>query len=279
MVALIEKLDNIPKTAHRARGATSPASAPVQLRSNSLSRIEFRRNNYDNRRRLGSCSRDPIGYRAQDPNLSCFVYSRPLVLWDPSGLKCTIWVPITHGPRGQWIPFWKETIDEIDALNPDFDTCDKIAPVCCWIKDGVRRCRYRFGDDDVIPRSWPDDWEDVIDTTKKKGRREILQIFKHYLPKAMLECCSPINRENKDEKKKCNCNECKVVFVCHPDMVPYMDDFVDAQDPKLPNTKNFCGKLVGKDQNGNNVYEPIPRVWTFDCRSKAWTDKEGDVPK
>jgi hypothetical protein len=86
MVALLEKTDYTVKTAHRARGATSPYSAPVQLRSNSANRIEFRRFTYDNRRRLESCSRDPIGFEGSRFNLTTYVRGRPTKLVDPFGL-------------------------------------------------------------------------------------------------------------------------------------------------------------------------------------------------
>lgn len=175
---------------------------------------------------------------------------------DPSGLECTVWIPITHGPRGIWIDEWKKTIDEIDDQDPEFDKCDMIGPVCCWVDQGVRRCKYRFGPN-VIPESWPDDWEDVIDTSTGKGKSQILKIFKYYLPRAMAECCSPFKQG--ENKRVCGCKECKVAFVCHPDMVKYMDPFVDPLDPRMPQT-NPCGK-----------------VWTFDCSGKSWKDKGGNL--
>jgi hypothetical protein len=82
MVALLEKTDYTFKTAHRARGATSTPVAPVQLRSKSANCIEFRRNTYDNRRRLESCSRDPIGYN-DGKNLYRTYFVNYLV--DPAG--------------------------------------------------------------------------------------------------------------------------------------------------------------------------------------------------
>ena len=85
MVALLENTDNFSKTAHRARGATTSTHAPVNLRSNSLNRIEFRAYTYVDRRRLGSCSKDPIGYEAGSNCLYEYCHSEPLKYIDPWG--------------------------------------------------------------------------------------------------------------------------------------------------------------------------------------------------
>ena len=144
-------------------------------------------------------------------------------------------------------------------MGPEYDKCDKIAPVCCWLEDGKKKCKY-YGKN-VLPKDWPD-WPGLIDTATPSGENKIEQIFKFYLPGAIRGCCfQDTNRENAGEKKLCNCDECKVVFACHKTLVGYLNEFIDPNDPRMPQS-NPCGKS-----------------WTYDCKKMTWTDKEGKPPE
>ncbi|AMV34100.1 tRNA(Glu)-specific nuclease WapA precursor [Pirellula sp. SH-Sr6A] len=192
--------------------------------------------------------RDPIGYRSLDLNLCRFVFNQPMVQLDPHGLKCTTWFLITHGPRGGYRPIFEAGINHPSFL-PEFEKCDKIAPICCWLRDGKRVCRERFEkpESELFPRNWPDTNE-LIDTSKPGGKKLIYSIFEKYVPLAMRECC-------KNTKKKCECDgKCKARFFCHDDMIDLMEDFVNPSNPTLL-PSNPCGK-----------------TWTFDCESNSWQD-------
>lgn len=83
MVALLDKSPLPSKTALRARGATSSFDSRRAAAFKSSNRIELGGFTYDACRRLGSCSKDPIGY-LDGPN----VYSAHFVMngTDPTGL-------------------------------------------------------------------------------------------------------------------------------------------------------------------------------------------------
>ncbi len=180
-------------------------------------------------------SRDPIGFNSTDTNIYRFVFNQPLVQLDPSGLKCTVYVPITHGPRGPYIPDFDSTVD---PLVPLIDECDSIGPVCCWMKEGKRRCRDKIANPDVnpIPKGWPEWDNSVIDTNDSQDRRKIQRIFDTFLPRAMKQCCA--------QRGKCDCRSgCSAVVSCHPDMVPLMEDMADQTNP-ISISMNPCGKTL-----------------------------------
>ncbi len=181
-------------------------------------------------------SRDPIGFNSTDTNLHRFVFNQPLVQLDPSGLKCTVYVPLTHGPRAEYIPKFWETVRPIQQ---DFDECDFVAPGCCWMEDGKRKCRENFGgnDRDPVQSYWPDYGNAVIDFDKHRGRIKINEIFNHFLRQAMKQCCP--------QKSSCDCRKsgCDAKISCHKDIEPMIEAFVNPGKPGLLSS-NPCGKVL-----------------------------------
>jgi RHS repeat-associated protein len=216
---------------------------------NDIQQYHYRARMYD--ASLGRfCSRDPIGYHSFDLNLTRFVFGQPLIQLDPLGLRCTTYVVVTHGPWMGFEPWWEWAFREFEKkFNPEFDKCDKVAPFCCWMDKGIKRCKLRYPKKDPVPNNWPD-WPDIINTAEPDGRNKIKTIFTIYIPQAMKECCNG---------NKCDCKECFVQFFCpFKDLKSYIDPVIDptGANPLLP-SKNPCG---GK--------------WTWDCKASAWTAKE-----
>jgi hypothetical protein len=196
-------------------------------------------------------SRDPIGYFSMDWNLSRFVFNQALVQLDPSGLKCTTYVLITHGPNTyQGVNNLPTFIAGLNLPKPEFDKCDKVAPFCCWIKDGKRVCASHYSPAiHVVPTSWPD-YNNLINTGEDDGRNKLVALFGKDIPAAMRECC------NKDSKRKCGCTECFVDFVCHDDGPVGVSPVVGLPDPFMP-PANPCFKK-----------------WTWSCAQGFWIDRD-----
>ena len=93
MVALLDKSPLTSQTALRARGATSRLESRRAIALKYRNRIELGRSTYDARRRLGSCSKEPIGY-VDAWNLYGYVANNPTEVIDPYG-----WWGLTPLPR------------------------------------------------------------------------------------------------------------------------------------------------------------------------------------
>ena len=197
-------------------------------------------------------SRDPIGYFSMDWNLSRFVFNQALVQVDPSGLKCTTYVVITHGPNTyQGVDHLPTFIGGLNLLNPEFDKCDKVAPFCCWMSDGKKVCVSHYSPTiHVVPEKWPHDNNNLINTAEQSGFNKLVAMFKRDIPAAMRECC------NKDSKRKCGCTECFVDFVCHDHGPNGVQPAVGLPDPFMP-PKNPCFKK-----------------WTWSCAQDFWIDRD-----
>jgi RHS repeat-associated protein len=186
--------------------------------------------------------RDPIGYRAADPNLQRFVFNQPLVQVDPTGLKCTLWLIIAHG--------YEEVIRkglEDPRFDPDFAECDLMAPICCWMDGAKKVCRDHYNKKNrkcKIPNNWPKG-NHCIDTSTAEGFNEAKSIWTRYIPLAMAECCS------KGKQEPCLCKECKVRYFCQDGMVGL---------PGAP--LNPLVDLLGEN--------PCGREYTWNCDTKSW---------
>jgi RHS repeat-associated protein len=188
--------------------------------------------------------RDPIGYRATDPNLQRFVFNQPLIQLDPTGLKCTLWLLITHG----YEEVIREGLDQ-PVFEPRFDECDMMAPICCWMENAKRTCRDHYDKNRrkcKIPKNWPNG-NHCIDTSKPDGRREAVSYWTRIIPLAMKECCKS------GKSKPCECKECKVRYFCHNDMVG------------VPNAP--LDPLI--DILGEN---PCGREYTWHCDTEVWDE-------
>ena len=87
MVAFTENNEHHTQSVPRARGHSRTHRFLASSRSNSASRFDFRTTTSPMLVRLGSCSRDPIGFVGGIRNIFEFVSSNPLASTDPSGLQ------------------------------------------------------------------------------------------------------------------------------------------------------------------------------------------------
>ena len=87
MVAFTENNEHHTQSVPRARGHSRTHRFLASSRSNSASRFDFRTTTSPMIVRLGSCSRDPIGFESNDTNHYRFVFNKPLSLVDPLGLE------------------------------------------------------------------------------------------------------------------------------------------------------------------------------------------------
>jgi len=168
--------------------------------------------------------------------------NQPLDGIDPSGLKCTYWYYMADYYH----------LDEIcrrDWVNPEFDKCDRVGPVCCWIKDGKKVCREYYEDDytkDPIIPSWPD--RDNCPLEKEDAYKYLLKLITETIPRNMQgQGCRGRN--------KCDCGDkFNANIVCDKDMFDYFGEMVRRS--MLPH--NPCG-----------------RRYTWDCTRSTWDDKNG----
>jgi hypothetical protein len=86
MVAIADRAQTIPSTpAPRARGQRGRSGWRQNFRGNPSDKRPFQRPSPSQQSRLGSCSRDPVGYEGSEWNLYEYVGGRPTVAMDPSG--------------------------------------------------------------------------------------------------------------------------------------------------------------------------------------------------
>jgi RHS repeat-associated protein len=202
--------------------------------------------------------RDPIGYQSMDVNLSRFVMNQALKRLDPMGWECTVHVMIGHGPRG-YIDEYKELIDFLLRQgNPEFDKCDLLAPVCCWVKDGKEVCKDR-----IVAVVFPADWPDhnlVIDTKTKEGKKLLRELLVQELKNALRQCCRKDKRTT-----KCDCQGvCRAQFYCQrdlpgfPSMKEVIDPIVSEAEGDIP--ANPCKQ----DAEGKTP------IWEWDCKTNSY---------
>jgi len=201
---------------------------------------------------IGFFTRDPIGYRAGDANVFRFVGGDPLNAIDPTGLKCTYWVLVAD---------YYSIEEGLDPkyVDPEFDQCDRMAPICCWIKKGKKICREKYPDikDPFIP-NWPDfgnnpiDTNDPIEAKRKAAIKFLLDLFENVIPRSMAQAC---------KDNKCDCTTFKATIVCDKlardtIMPPLVSDPANPDPNLLPH--NPCG-----------------RTYDWDCKGGAWSDPNG----
>jgi hypothetical protein len=88
MVAIADRAQTIPFTpAPRARGQRGRSGWSENFCGNPSKKRSFKRQSASQQSRLGSCSRDPIGFEGSEWNLYEYVGGRPLVNIDPLGLS------------------------------------------------------------------------------------------------------------------------------------------------------------------------------------------------
>jgi len=86
MVAFALNTEPLLQTASHARGQDRSCNRSSLRRTNSASRANLRSATYVGCVRLGTCSRDPIGYEGSEWNLFQYVGSMPTRFVDPTGL-------------------------------------------------------------------------------------------------------------------------------------------------------------------------------------------------
>jgi hypothetical protein len=98
MVAIADRAQTIPFTpAPRARGQRERSGWSQNFCSNPSGKRPFERPSASQQSRLGSCSRDPIGYVA-GPSPYTYVLGMPVVSVDPYGLQLLVPRPIMPRP-------------------------------------------------------------------------------------------------------------------------------------------------------------------------------------
>ena len=98
MVAFVENTEVYAHSPPRARGQNRSCIFGDSLRDKPNESIELRSTNYTGHARLGTCSKDPIGYEGGSGNLYQYVLSKPIDLNDPRGLN-----PYIHADSdGPW---------------------------------------------------------------------------------------------------------------------------------------------------------------------------------
>jgi len=174
------------------------------------------------------------------------VFNNSLVLLDPSGLKCTTYIPVIHG--------YVESL--LNALgnpnvNPEFDKCDRVGVVCCWMSRGKKVCRdhYQGGEPpitkiDPVPPNWPSG-DDVIDTRSKEGKDFIEDMFEKVIPDAMKNQCV---------KNRCNCTKFTAIIYCDANAEILLDLLV--KEKRL-------------------LHNPCYRKYEWSCKNKSWDNPDG----
>ena len=231
-------LDTFPKLHSRAREAIT-GSCTEAPHSKSRNGIEIWQLIYEGCDGLEFFTRDPIGYRAGDENIYRFLFDDPLMGLDPTGLKCTYWFFLTDYFN------LKNRLD-LPTVKPEFDKCDRVAPICCWISDGKKVCREKYPDvkNPIVP-TWPsrdneplvldDDWPFIV------------KAFKELMPGEMNSACIGRN--------KCDCGDTfKSRIVC--------DDL----------GRKVAEKLV---EDGHLPNNPCGKTYEWDCKNKKWTNPDG----
>ena len=105
MVAFAEITEAYAHSPPRARGQDRRRTCGDSLRRQPNESIEPRTTNYAGHARLGTCSRDPIGYEGSEWNLYAYCDSQPLTRLDPTGLFSPPPIPAApHLPPGpDWV--------------------------------------------------------------------------------------------------------------------------------------------------------------------------------
>jgi RHS repeat-associated protein len=205
---------------------------------NDIQQYHYRARMYD--ASLGRfCSRDPISYGGKDQNLFRYVSGKPLDSIDPSGLKCANWYLMTDFYNLKGI---------CKKVFPEFDKCEKVAPVCCWIKDGKKVCRDHYGtdpDDPIIPH-WPD--RDNCPLEKEDAYKYLLKLIQQTIPGNMKSGCRGRN--------KCDCGDFfSANIVCDDDMKAYFEEMVKRN--MIP-------------------HNPCMRTYKWNCKTSQWEDPDGE---
>jgi uncharacterized protein RhaS with RHS repeats len=103
MVALTKKSANLPQGPLRVCAQNHRYRLGAERCSKSISQANLRRPTYDECNRLGSCSKDPIGYE-DGANRYAYVGNASLSLVDPIGLQCFGPYLLT-GPAGMVVKY------------------------------------------------------------------------------------------------------------------------------------------------------------------------------
>ncbi len=182
-------------------------------------------------------SRDPIGYEGRDQNLYRYVTNHPLDSIDPTGLKCANWYLMSDFFNLKAV---------CSKVFPEFDKCERVAPVCCWIKKGKEVCRDHYGTDpDPIIPHWPE--RDDCPLEKDDAYKYLLKLITVTIPGNMTVGCRGRN--------KCDCGDFySANIICDKDMNEYFEEMVNRK--MLP-------------------HNPCLRTYKWNCKESRWEDANG----
>ena len=143
-------------------------------------------------------SRDPIGFLGSQWNAYEYTMGRPLVGTDAFGLKCTINIAMGH---------YDEVTKHLENEPIDrYSSCNRFAPICCFVEDGVRICKEKYGNDSVIP-NWPVS-DEIFGFVYCKG-----------VPKLLADSWEPLKSGASDIcKGDCSCETVEITYKCSEDM-------------------------------------------------------------
>jgi hypothetical protein len=126
MVAIADRAQKIPFTpAPGARGQRGHSGCSQNFCSNPSDKRPFQRPSPSQQSRLGSCSRDPVGYQGSPWNLYEYVGGRPLVGMDPMGLTL---LTQCEDHCAQLYPDWWQYHLYVGCING----CQGFKPTKCW---------------------------------------------------------------------------------------------------------------------------------------------------
>ena len=121
MVAITDRAETIPSTpAPRARGQRGRSGWSQNFCGNPSCKRPFERPSPSQQSRLGSCSRDPIGYRGSRWSLYEYVGGNPIIRVDPSGEDWPKdWYPMGPGALPPPVPSHPDNLTPIDEFLHD----------------------------------------------------------------------------------------------------------------------------------------------------------------
>jgi len=151
--------------------------------------------------------------------------------------------------------FHLDDLVRLPHIKPEFEKCDRVAPVCCWIKNGKQYCRDYYKElpeddpshtdaDPIIPH-WPT--RKNLPLEKDEDFEWAEKVFLTHIPGSMDSSCRGRN--------KCDCGDTFTArIVCDKDMYEYLETAVKA---------------------GRLKVNPCAKTFTWDCKKHAWVDPLG----